>query len=118
NIGSNTGSSSGSNHGPQGGGHSGFSSGSSSGESWSTSVQQRNVVDQQLIQTLRKKLGKGIPRDEAFAEAVFIGDVGERRVADVVRVKPWSPAPLPANWGSEPIPEQVVSTMADANIWS
>lgn len=100
NRGSSSGSSMGNNHGPQGGGNSGFNSGASEGESWSTSVQQRQVVDQQLIQTLRKRLGKEIPRDEAFAECVFIGDMGERRVADVVRVHPWSPPALPSGWGT------------------
>lgn len=96
NRGSSSGNSGGTNHTREGGGNSGWNSGKSEGESWSTAVQQRHVVDQQLIQTLRKRLGKSIPRGDAFAEAIFIGDIGERRVVDVVRVHPWSPPALPA----------------------
>ena len=44
------------------------------------------------MQSLRKHLGKELPRDEAFAECVFVGETGDRRVADVVRVHPWSPS--------------------------
>jgi hypothetical protein len=86
-----TGSGGGSNHGTQGGGNSSWNSGSSHGTSTSKSMQQRNVVDQQLIQNLKKHLGKEIPRENAYVECVFVGEIGTSRVADVVRANPWSP---------------------------
>jgi hypothetical protein len=101
NRGSNTGSSFGSNHGPQGGGNSGSSSGSSEGESWSTSLQQDQIVDAQVVQSLSNRIRRDVPLDQQVAEAILIGELRGRRVADVVRVKAWDPPALQASAPAE-----------------
>jgi len=104
NRGSNSGSNFGSNHGPQGGGSSGSSSGSSEGESWSQSLQQDQIVDAQVVQSLSNRIRRDVPLDQQVAEAILIGELRGKRVADIVLLRAWDPPALPS-----PAKDEVIS---------
>lgn len=83
----------GSNQGWSGGGVG--ASGQSGGENWSeseaTAMQERSVVDAQLVQALRSDIRREIPVEAQVAEALVITNVGGKRVADVCEVRAWDP---------------------------
>ena len=77
------------------GGQGGFSSGSntgmSSGTSSTTSWNEREVVDVQLMDALSNRIVRSVPVEEQVAEVVVRTVQGSRRVLDVCRVKTWDP---------------------------
>lgn len=81
------------------GGHGGWSSGSntgtSSGTSRTTSLQEREVVDVQLMDGLANRITRSVPVEDQVAEVVVRTVQGSRRVLDVCRVKACDPPRLP-----------------------
>lgn len=77
------------------GGQDGFSSGSntgmSSGTSRTTSWNEREVVDVQLMDALSNRIVRSVPVEEQVAEVVVRTVQGSRRVLDVCRVKTCDP---------------------------
>jgi hypothetical protein len=72
------------------GGHSsGQNVGTSSGTSVTDSLQARDVVDLQLMDSLRNRINRSVPVEQQWAEVVVRTVQGERRVLDVCRVKAW-----------------------------
>jgi len=73
----------------------GFSSGTSDGTSGGTSsavsLQEREVVDVQLMDSLANRIVRGVPVENQVAEVVVRTVQGSRRVLDVCRVKAWDP---------------------------
>lgn len=77
--------------GGQGGWSSGTTDGSSGGTSSATALQERDVVDVQLMDSLHNRIVRSVPVDEQVAEVVVRTIQRERRVLDVCRVKAWDP---------------------------
>ncbi len=77
------------------GGGSNASSGMSESSSSQTNLQERNVIDAQLMQSLTSKIRYGIPVAEQMAEVLVITDLGDSRIADIVTVRAWDPPAIP-----------------------
>jgi hypothetical protein len=73
----------------------GFGSVSGPGTSWSettsSAIVERDVVDQQLMRTLRRRFVRGEPLSKQFAEAIAILSVDQQPRDDVVILNAWDP---------------------------
>jgi hypothetical protein len=80
----------GSSSGNQGGG--GSHKGTSTQTQRSRNIVERGVVDAQLMQSLQSHIRRGVPIEDQWAEAIYVGeDAHGRRIADVVKVFAWDP---------------------------
>ncbi|HET9394199.1 MAG TPA: TraM recognition domain-containing protein [Candidatus Rubrimentiphilum sp.] len=73
------------------GGSSGSHAGSSWSESTSTSLQERSVVDEQLLDSLVNHVKRGVPAENQIAEIVLRSRAGGRKITEVCIVKAWDP---------------------------
>jgi len=76
------------------GGGSNASSGMSEGSSSQTNMQERSVIDAQLMQSLTSRIRREVPVADQTAEVLVVTSLGERRIADIVTVHAWDP-PIP-----------------------
>jgi hypothetical protein len=93
----------GSSSGNQGGG--GSHKGTSTQTQKSLNIVERGVVDAQLIQSLQSHIRRGVPIEDQWAEAIYLGeDSHGRRIADVVKVYAWDPPRSHAPAATAPAP--------------